>query len=181
MSSDKIKSSGYLKLVDFDTENLPVGTIVFTEDKIAVFKTKDVFKTLNDKKIVTSPLKRLIFEDINNVQYFIEVDIIFLDQLKKYQIPITSDKFKIDVVLLPFYDELYSCYIDIKLKPEVGNFCLHYNYLSEILEVHEIKKDVYSLKLKTFYDEGDMVHSTTMYTLIRCNRKNLAKSIWIEA
>lgn len=183
--SDKIKAKGCFKFVDFDDQNTPIGTIVFNvENNIPSYKSSTSYKILSSKESIEGPFKRLIFERENTLStYLLDVDVTFLDQLKRHNILLDFKNFKTDVVLFKFDENTYSCYLDIKLEPKVGNFCLHYNYLSEILEVHPIegKKSEYFLKMKTFYDEGTMTHTSSMFTLINCNRKNLAKTIRLEA
>lgn len=65
----------------------------------------------------------------------------------------------------------YNMSLEKMFVPKVGGYCLHYNVLSEILEVSKISGDKYNLKLKSFFDEGTMVHSTSIYNLVMSNKE----------
>ena len=183
--SDKIKTFGSFKLIDFDINDISIGSIVFNvKDDKFVYKSRKGYKNLDSDVLVKDgSFKRLIFEEATtNLTYLLDIDLVFIDQLQKYEVSLKFENFKTNVILIEFdktETTTYSCYLNIILEPKIGNFCLHYNYLSEILEVDIIKdlKSEYVLKMKTFYDDGTMIHSSSIYTLINCNKQNLIKSL----
>lgn len=77
-----------------------------------------------------------------------------------------------------FYNDLW-CISEIKL-PQKGDWCTHYNVLSRILEVGPLlnkEKMIYSLKLESFFTDGIMIHSSSIYQLIELNQNELLNKL----
>lgn len=126
-------------------------------------------------------IKKLGFRSTDDIFHNVEIDTVLAEDLKDtYNNDLRRLLGKDIVVMLAEFQKLggsYNMYIQVERIPKVGNFCTHYNILSEITRVDVLPEGGYCLGLKTFYKEGIMTHSSSIFQLIECNVGGLIKTL----